>query len=81
MANRHQKLIERILEQESETNDHSLRKQALDRATGDKLPKTLTPWEWQEWYEAHGVPDSHKQATAGPTSPQRSWWRRLLGVR
>ncbi len=75
MAHRQQQLIDRILDEDQGEGDHSLRKKALDRATGDKVPTTLTPWEWQEWYAKHGIPESHK-----PAQPANlAWWRRLFG--
>ena len=74
MAHRQQQLIDRILGEEQGDGDHSLRKKALDRATGDKVPTTLTPWEWQEWYAQNGVPASHKHTRPAKTA----WWRRLL---
>ncbi len=54
--------------------DNSLRGKALARAKGKKPPRTLTPYEWEQWYAEHGVPDSHHQAGAAPPT---SWWRRL----
>ncbi len=78
MAHRQQKLIDELLGEAEAENDHSLQKQALDRATGDKIPTTLTPWEWQEYYAAHGVPESHKPS-ARP-APAKPWWRRLLSL-
>ena len=76
MAHRQQQLIDEILGEDHEESDHTLRRKALDRATGDKVPTTLTPWEWQEYYAEHGVPKSHSQARGN--SPKRSWWRRWL---
>ena len=62
---RHRKLIEKLLNEREASSDHSLQSQALERATGDKVPRTLTPWEWEEWYAAHGVPDEHKAKDDG----------------
>lgn len=77
MAHRHQDLIDRINDEKQEPTDNSLQQKALERATGGKVPTTLTPWEWQEWYAEHGVPESHKPSEA--EAPRRSWWQRLLG--
>ena len=73
MAQRHQELIDDILGEEGEAGDQSLRTKAWNRAEDGETPRTLTPWEWLEWYEAHGVPEQH----AKPTEPEtRPWWRR-----
>ena len=40
--------------------DRSLRGQALRRAAGNTPPRTMTAWEWKEWYAQHGVPDTHR---------------------
>ncbi len=77
MTHRHQDLIDRINNDAPEPSDNSLQQKALERATGNKVPTTLTPWEWQEWYAEHGVPDSHKPRDAA--APRRSWWQRLFG--
>jgi hypothetical protein len=37
----------------------SLHHQALQRATGSHVPRTLTPHEWELYYEQNGVPPSH----------------------
>ncbi len=76
MAHRQQKLIDELLGEPEPDNDHSLQKQALERATGHQVPTTLTPWEWQEYYAAHGVPESHRTSPARATA--KPWWRRLL---
>jgi hypothetical protein len=79
MTHRQQQLIDELVGEDTADSDHSLRGKALERAVGDKVPTTLTPWEWQEWYAEHGVPDSHRKPG---TKPRKSaWWRRLLGFR
>ena len=60
-----------------EQNDVSLRGNALRRALGDKPPKTLTPFEWEQWYAEHGVPEEHLQMDGN--TPDVAWWRRLKG--
>jgi hypothetical protein len=45
--------------------DRSLRGQALRRAMGNTPPRTLTAWEWKEWYAQHGVPDIHRAPLQG----------------
>lgn len=74
---RHQKRIGEILEEREEKSDHSLRKKALDRAMDETVPKTLTPWEWQEWYAEHGVPETHS-VNSEQKAPAIPWWRRWL---
>ena len=83
MAHPKQDLIDRILDESVDTQDHSLRKQALDRALSERVPRTLTPWEWEEYYAEHGVPDAHRRAERpGPEKRERrSWWDRLFGGR
>lgn len=80
MAHRQQQLIDELVGNDQEERDHSLRQKALERATDDKVPTTLTPWEWQEYYAEHGIPDSHKQPARADSQAERkaSWWRRLL---
>lgn len=42
--------------------DNSLRRKALSRAQSGKLPRTLTPYEWEQWYAEHGTPIEHCQS-------------------
>ena len=70
--------IERLLGEKHVSNDHSLRAQSLKRATTGSVPHTLTPFEWEQWYEQHGVPESH---TRNERKTTISWWQRLLGRR
>ena len=72
---RNQQRIREILEQKEAEKDNSLRGKALERATRAAVPKTLTPWEWQQWYAEHGQPPKHRQAEV---TPRRRWWQRLL---
>jgi hypothetical protein len=73
---RNQQRIREILGEKEAEQDNSLRGKSLERATGGQVPKTLTPWEWQQWYAEHGRPPEHRPQSAGRRS---SWWRRLLG--
>lgn len=55
-----------------------LRGKALLRARDNKIPRTMTPYEWLEYYESHGVPKEHRQS-----KDQKSWWdriKRLIGM-
>jgi len=72
---RNSDLIAQLLGEEGESTDHSLRAHSLKRATTASVPRTLTPYEWQQWYEEYGVPESHIRHP----KPTGSWWRRLLG--
>ena len=53
---------------------------ARRRASGDQPPRTLTPYEWQAWYDAHGVPASHRKPVKPDKTIGRAWWKRLLGL-
>lgn len=83
MAHHKQALIDRILDEDAEAQDHSLRKKALDRALGNKVPRTLTPWEWEEYYAEHGVPDAHRieEKPESNSRQGRPWWKRLFARR
>ena len=72
---RNQQRIREILQEKEAEQDNSLRGKALERATGQQVPRTLTPWEWQQWYEEHGQPAEHLREAVERPAP---WWRRLL---
>lgn len=84
METRNQRLIRELLNEKDKPGDHSLRKHAWNRARDAQTPKTLTPWEWQQWYAEHGVPENHKQPVSAKNATQENtartppWWRRLL---
>ncbi len=63
--------IARQLAREDRNADTSLRGKALERALEDRVPTTLTPHEWEQWYAEHGIPPSHGNA-AGDGRP---WWQ------
>ncbi|MEP5569316.1 MAG: hypothetical protein ABJN62_15855 [Halioglobus sp.] len=71
MAVNHRRIKELLGEKEARA-DTSLRASALNRAMDAKTPRTLTPYEWEQWYAQHGVPDSHSVAQDGAT---RRWWQ------
>ena len=60
------------LDQADKQTDTSLRGKSLARALGDKVPTTLTPHEWEQWYAEHGVPASHR-VTSRPGG--KAWWQ------
>jgi hypothetical protein len=76
MSTQNQRRIKELLEADAAGIDRSLRGQALRRATAKSPPRTLTAWEWEQWYEQHGVPDTHR-VPAGQR-PQRGGFRALL---
>jgi hypothetical protein len=74
MAVNHEKL--RLLPDEKEQpTDHSLRGSSLARALSGEVPKTLTPYEWEQWYAEHGVPHSH--LAPPPAKQSTSSWRTM----
>mgnify|MGYP001814407086 FL=1 len=79
METRNQRRIREILGGSEPAPDHSLRGHALRRARSREAPRTLTAWEWEQWYAEHGVPQQHR---AGPSKKVEApaWWRRLLGL-
>lgn len=72
---RNSKRIAQLLGEEEQASDHSLQAHSLKRALSASVPRTLTPYEWEQWYEQYGVPESHKK----PIEDTVSWWQRLLG--
>ena len=70
MATTRQKRIDTILGEHEPEIDRSLRGQALRRASGEVPPRTLTAWEWEEWYARHGVPDRHREGDCREAEPR-----------
>jgi hypothetical protein len=70
--------IKRLLGEKEAPTDHSLRAKSLRRATGETVPTTLTPHEWEQWYAEHGVPPTHRTPDR---AKRQSWWRRLLHLK
>ena len=60
--------------------DNSLRGNAMRRARSGDVPRTLTPWEWHEWYSEHGMPQEFGRVAsdAEPNTWQR-FIRKLMG--
>ena len=86
METRQQRLIREALERDSKKNDReeeapkaSLQDKSLEHTDPDYLPRTLTPFEWEAFYEEHGVPPEHRRR-ARPETPRkkRGLLRRLL---
>jgi hypothetical protein len=65
--------IERLLEKEDGSADTSLRAHSLQRATSGTVPTTLTPYEWEQWYAEHGVPEAHLKPAPDAPLP---WWKK-----
>ena len=76
---RQQRRIRQILNEAEEAKDTSLRGHALKRATEHDVPRTLTAWEWEQWYADNGKPDAHRPPE--PVSSSQPWWRRWLGLK
>ena len=53
--------IRDIVGEGEETSDTSLRGNSLRRALNGKLPRTMTPFEWEQWYSEKGIPEEHKR--------------------
>ncbi|MEQ8514494.1 MAG: hypothetical protein RIC38_02715, partial [Chromatocurvus sp.] len=63
-----------------ESADTSLRRQAEQHTDEDYVPRTLTPHEWEQWYDEHGIPPGHR-GKGRPSRPgTRARWRRLLAL-
>ena len=70
METRNQKLIRKILgEDENERGDHSLSNRAFERAVNAETPRTMTPWDWEQWYSEHGVPEAFINENKGSNQP------------
>ncbi len=74
MAVDHERIAQ-LLGEEQISSDLSLRGQSLKRATTAAVPKTLTPYEWEQWNAQHGIPESHRREKQ---SKKVSWWRKML---
>ena len=74
MAVDHEK-IQQLLDEKEAPADHSLRANALRRARADEIPKTLTAYEWEEWYAERGIPDSHR---VPQVKEKKRKWRRVF---
>ncbi|MEP1472353.1 MAG: hypothetical protein ABJK20_01970 [Halieaceae bacterium] len=66
--------IKAILGETDPSADTSLRHYALRRAEQKAPPRTLTPFEWEQWYAENGVPASHHVTEE---SRSQSFWQRL----
>ena len=75
---RRDELIDKILSKDDEpAADHSLRGRSLRHTEKDYVPKTLTPYEWLEYYEQHGVPESHKNID-NPLPQKTHWYQKII---
>ena len=64
-----------LAETAQKKRDNSLRGNAMRRAISGDVPKTLTPWEWHQWYSEHGMPQEFGKVE---NSTQRSKWKRFI---
>lgn len=78
METRQQRIIREIVDGPGESADTSLQRQAERHMDEDYVPRTLTPHEWEQWYDEHGVPAGHRRDGRPPRQAQSSRWRRLL---
>ena len=70
--------LDKLLDQSPDKDPNKatdLRGKALLRARDDKTPRTMTPYEWLDYYETHGIPPEHQQKT-----PQKSLLQRFKGL-
>ena len=87
METRQQRLIREALERDSKKSDQeeeapkaSLQDISLEHTEPDYLPRTLTPFEWEEFYEEHGVPPEHRRHAPSKTKEKkRGLLQRLFG--
>ncbi len=82
METRQQRLIREALEHDSKKRDEesvpeaTLRDKSLAHTDPGYVPRTLTPHEWEAYYETHGVPNAHRNrqtpARSSDTGSNRS---------
>lgn len=77
METRNQRLIRQILNEEVALTDTSLRAQAMRRARKDDVPRTMTPFEWEQWQAENGVPETLRRPRGGDDN-DKSWLARLF---
>ncbi len=77
MAVNHKRIKEMLGERE-EQSDNSLRGSALRRALNETVPRTMTPFEWEQWYRENGVPEEHRQVQGRATETTR--WARVKRI-
>ncbi|MEH6584016.1 MAG: hypothetical protein V7754_18930 [Halioglobus sp.] len=70
-----QKRIREIIGEREEQSDTTLRGNSLRRAVNGKVPRTMTAFEWEQWYAEYGMPDELK--IKHDTAPKPTWWARV----
>ena len=78
MAVNHKRIKEILGETEARA-DTSLRSHSLRRAMSRKPPRTLTPFEWEQWYADNGVPEEHLRTSHPITETPWQRLQRYLG--
>jgi len=58
MSNQKDQTIKNVGPDTVKAPDSSLDAKAFDRAMSGKVPRTMTAWEWEQWYAEHGKPES-----------------------
>jgi hypothetical protein len=72
------KRIREILGEREEESDTSLRGNSMRRAVNGNLPRTMTPFEWEQWYAENGMPKEHRAAQDGAIKAKR--WARVKRI-
>lgn len=79
MAVNHKRIKEILGETEARA-DTTLQSQALRRAKRRQPPRTLTPFEWEQWYADNGVPEEHLKMNYPITETAWQRLKRCLGL-
>lgn len=66
MKTRTQQIIEDVLGDDSRPTDNSLQAKAMRRAMSGTTPRTLTPWEWEEWQAAQSKDAEDDEDSSAP---------------
>ncbi len=74
----HHKRIRELLDEREEASDTSLRGNSIRRAVKGELPRTMTPFEWEQWYAENGMPQEHKRAQDDAVTATR--WSRVKRI-
>lgn len=72
------KRIRELLGEREEESDTSLRGNSMRRAEKAELPRTMTPFEWEQWYAENGMPEEHKRAQDDAVKATR--WSRVKRI-
>ena len=74
-----QRYLDKALANEENANDHSLAAKSWRRATESITPKTMSPDEWELWYQTQGKSSPQKlNPKAAKPDGWLSWAKRLI---